>query len=161
MRVVRGRCERLASPSSHPLRSGVPGVDGLAGDPVAVGTVNSRSTLSRPPLLAIGRRSTRSSGGAVNHQPGEYSEAKRHVARDLPETALRAASRRLATRSSAATLTCVNVWRRKVLQRVANYRRIDGKDAVRQSALPPATAGKAASVGRPLVVRTRPAQGSW
>jgi hypothetical protein len=48
----------------------------------------------------------------------------------LPETALRATSRRLATRSSAAPLTCAVVWSREVMQGGVNPRRIDGKDGV-------------------------------
>jgi hypothetical protein len=52
------------------------------------------------------------------------------LARDLPETALCAASRRPTTRSSAAPLTCVVVWGREALCGVVNPWRIDGKDGV-------------------------------
>ena len=51
-------------------------------------------------------------------------------ARDLPETALRAALRRLTPRPSTAPLTSVVVWAREVLRGVVNHRRIDGKDGV-------------------------------
>jgi hypothetical protein len=52
------------------------------------------------------------------------------LARDLPETALHAASRRSTTRSSIAPRTCTVVWPREVLRGVANNPRIDGKDGV-------------------------------
>jgi hypothetical protein len=52
------------------------------------------------------------------------------LARDLPETALRATSPRLTPRPSTASLTCVTVWAREVLQGVVNPPRIDGKDGV-------------------------------
>jgi hypothetical protein len=52
------------------------------------------------------------------------------LARNLPETALHAASRRLTTRPSTAPLTSVVVWAREVLQGVVNSPSIDGKDGV-------------------------------
>jgi hypothetical protein len=57
------------------------------------------------------------------------------LARDLPETAPRATSGRSTTRSLAAPLTCTVVCGREVLDGVANYRRIDGKDGVADSKL--------------------------
>jgi hypothetical protein len=52
------------------------------------------------------------------------------LARDLPETALHATSRRPTTQPSAAPFTCAIVWEREVLQGAVNHRRIDGKDRV-------------------------------
>jgi len=57
------------------------------------------------------------------------------LARDFLETALRAASRGLATQPSAASLTCAFEWRREELRGVVNVPRIDGMHKVRQSAL--------------------------
>ena len=51
-------------------------------------------------------------------------------ARDLPETALHATSPRLTPRPSTASLTCVTVWEREVVQGVVNPPHIDGKDGV-------------------------------
>ena len=68
------------------------------------------------------------------------------LARDLPETVLCAAARRTTAHPSAAPLTWAIVWSREVLHSDVNHRRIDGKDAVRQSALRPATAGHTAAV---------------
>jgi hypothetical protein len=53
------------------------------------------------------------------------------LARDLPETALRAASRRPTTRPSTAPLTCADVWRRQVVYGVASHPRIDGMQGLR------------------------------
>ena len=47
------------------------------------------------------------------------------LARDLPETALHATSRRPTTRPSAAPFTCAVVWVREVLKGGANHPRID------------------------------------
>jgi hypothetical protein len=58
------------------------------------------------------------------------------LARDLPETALRATSPRLTPRPSTVPLTCANVWPREVLQGVVNHRRIDGKDGIVDSIAP-------------------------
>ena len=52
------------------------------------------------------------------------------LARDLPETALRVTSPRLATQPSTAPLSCADVWGREVLHGVVNPPRIDGKDGV-------------------------------
>jgi hypothetical protein len=52
------------------------------------------------------------------------------LARDLPETALRATSRRLTSPLSTAPLTWAVVWSREVLRGVVNSPRIDGKDGV-------------------------------
>jgi len=56
-------------------------------------------------------------------------------ARDLPETALHATSPRLTPRPSTASLTCVTVWEREVVQGVVNPPRIDGMQALRLSYL--------------------------
>jgi hypothetical protein len=45
-------------------------------------------------------------------------------------TTLHATSRRLTSRSSAASFTWAVLWLREVLHGVVNHRRIDGKDAV-------------------------------
>jgi hypothetical protein len=52
------------------------------------------------------------------------------LARDLPETALHATSRRPMNQPSAAPFTCVVVWGREVLQGDANHPHINGKDGV-------------------------------
>jgi hypothetical protein len=52
------------------------------------------------------------------------------LARDLPETALRAASHCPTTRPSTAPLTSVVVWAHEVVRGVVNLPRIDGKDGV-------------------------------
>jgi hypothetical protein len=52
------------------------------------------------------------------------------LARDLPETALRATSPRSTTRPSTAPLTCTVVCGCEVLHGVVNRPRIDGKDGV-------------------------------
>jgi hypothetical protein len=49
------------------------------------------------------------------------------LARDLPETALRATSRRPTTQPLTAPPTCAVVWAREVMAGVVNYLRIDGK----------------------------------
>jgi hypothetical protein len=54
----------------------------------------------------------------------------RDLARDLPETALRAASRRLTTQPSAAPSTCSVAWVGEAVHGVVKYPRIDGKDGV-------------------------------
>src|SRR5215211_6482820 len=56
-------------------------------------------------------------------------------ARDLPETALHAPSPRLTPRPSTASLTCVTVWEREVVEGVVNPPRIDGMQALRLSYL--------------------------
>jgi hypothetical protein len=48
----------------------------------------------------------------------------------LPETALRAASRRPTTQPSAASLACSVAWEGEVAHGDVNYLRIDGKDGV-------------------------------
>jgi hypothetical protein len=70
----------------------------------------------------------------------------RALARDLPGTALHVASRRPDTQPSAASLAWAVVWSGEVPDGGVNRRRIDGKDAVRQSALRRATAGHTAAV---------------
>ena len=55
------------------------------------------------------------------------------LARDLPETALHAASRRLTTRPSTAPLTSMVVWAREVLRGVVNSPSINGMQGVRGS----------------------------
>jgi hypothetical protein len=52
------------------------------------------------------------------------------LARDLPETALRATALHHTTHLSTVPLTCAVVLGREVLRGVANRRRIDGKDGV-------------------------------
>jgi hypothetical protein len=52
-------------------------------------------------------------------------------ARDLPETALRATSRRPTTRSAPAPLTCAVVRSREVLRGEVNHRRIADKPRCR------------------------------
>ena len=52
------------------------------------------------------------------------------LARDLPETALRATSLSPTTQSPAALLTCAVVWSREVPYGGVNRPRIDGKDGV-------------------------------
>jgi hypothetical protein len=58
------------------------------------------------------------------------------LARDLPETALRATSRRLMSPLSTVPLTWAVVWTRRVLHGSVNRPRIDGKDGVGGS-IPP------------------------
>jgi hypothetical protein len=70
--------------------------------------------------------------GAGVHAP---LTAVRALARDLPETVLRAASRHPTTQLSTALLTCAVVWGRKAPHGVANRPRIDGKDRVAGSTL--------------------------
>ena len=55
---------------------------------------------------------------------------RRALARDLPETAVRVASRCPAANLSTATLTGAGVWAREVVHSVVNRPRIDGKDGV-------------------------------
>jgi hypothetical protein len=68
--------------------------------------------------------------------PGRWRQLSCHrdhagaLARDLPETALRATSRRPTTQPSAAPPTCAVVRGREVVGGVVNHRRIDGKDGV-------------------------------
>jgi hypothetical protein len=57
----------------------------------------------------------------------------RVLARDLPETALRTASRRPTTQPSAASLTCAVAWVSKVPHGVVNDPSIDGMQGVRGS----------------------------
>ena len=52
------------------------------------------------------------------------------LARDLPETVLRATSRCLTMPVSTLLLTWVFVWVREVMRGVSNPPRIDGKDGV-------------------------------
>jgi hypothetical protein len=54
----------------------------------------------------------------------------RGLARDLPETVLRATSRPPMIQPSAALLTCAVVWVHEVPHGVVNHPRIDGKDGV-------------------------------
>jgi hypothetical protein len=56
---------------------------------------------------------------------------KTGLARDLPETALRATSRHPTSNLSTAPVSCADVWRREVPQGIVNHPRIDGKDAIR------------------------------
>src|SRR5215203_3444877 len=67
------------------------------------------------------------------HRPPGHREPEQSLARDLPETALRAASRSLTTQPSAAPATCAIVWVRVALGGVASPPRIDGKDGVADS----------------------------
>jgi hypothetical protein len=55
------------------------------------------------------------------------------LARDLPETAPRAASPRPTTQASAAPFTSSVVWEREVLRGVVNHPRINGMQGVRGS----------------------------
>ena len=69
--------------------------------------------------------------------------------RPLPEIARNCATRTLASSSGPilrTAFTCAVVWGREVLCGGVNDPSIDGKDAVRQSALRPATAGYTAAV---------------
>ena len=63
-------------------------------------------------------------------RPPGHQEPEQSLARDLPETALRAASRSLTTQPSAAPATCSVAWVGKVAQGHVNRPRIDGKDGV-------------------------------
>jgi hypothetical protein len=99
-----------------------------------------------PDLLASTRwAKQKRTGGGVSHHPELWNpsagissqaptgSAQGHVgglARDLPETVLRATSRRPTTRPSAAPLTCAVVWVHEVPHGVVNHPRIDGKDGV-------------------------------
>ena len=65
-------------------------------------------------------------------RPPGHQEPEQSLARDLPETALRAASRSLTTQPSAAPATCSVAWVGKVAQGHVNRPRIDGKDGLRQ-----------------------------
>jgi hypothetical protein len=70
---------------------------------------------------------------------------------NLPETALHATSRHPTPRFPAAPFTWAVVWPREVVAGVVNHPSIDGKDAVTQSALRPATRSQPLrSLGRPL-----------
>jgi hypothetical protein len=71
----------------------------------------------------------------------------RALARDLPETALHATSRRPTTQSPAAPFTCAVVWSCEALRGDLNHRRIDGKDGVAGST--PAGLHTAAWAGSP------------
>src|SRR4029453_17022197 len=71
---------------------------------------------------------------------------KARACQRFARTALRATSLRPTTPPSRAPLTWVVVPGRGVMHGVVNHPRIDGKDAVRPSALRPATAGHTAAV---------------
>jgi hypothetical protein len=55
------------------------------------------------------------------------------LARDLPETTLRATSPRPTIQPSAAPLTCAVMWAREAVDGVVNYPSIDGMQGVRGS----------------------------
>jgi hypothetical protein len=87
--------------------------------------------------------------GGTDDDPGgnpadDEEQGVRGLARDLPEPALHMTSRRPATESSAALLTCAVVWVGEVLHGVVNDRRIGGKDGVADS-IPAGSAGPAAA----------------
>src|SRR5918993_580760 len=78
----------------------------------------------------------RPSGSTPPPPPPEHRELRRAgrlpslVARDLPETTLRATAFRLTMQPSTAVLTRAVVWRCEVSLGVVNPRRIDGNDGV-------------------------------
>jgi hypothetical protein len=66
----------------------------------------------------------------VEHQPNQHMGWCGVLARNLPETPLRATSRRHTTQPSTALLTCAVVCGRGVPQGGVNHLRIDGNDGV-------------------------------
>jgi hypothetical protein len=59
-----------------------------------------------------------------------HRRSGRALARYLPETAQRVASRRPTANLWTATLTCAAVWAREVLRGLVNHPSINGKDGV-------------------------------
>ena len=82
------------------------------------------------PILVAARQASPGVRAALTPGGATLRSQSPRLARELPETALHAASRRPTTQSSAAPLTCADVWRHEVLHGVVNPRRIDGKDGV-------------------------------
>jgi hypothetical protein len=100
--------------------------------------------------------------GQYHHHRGDVVNAAVRAAlscpcraRNSPETALRATSLRLATRSSAAPFTCAVVRGREAVHSVVNHRRIDGMQEVRGSnplsSTPGSTAFRATNPVREVV----------
>jgi hypothetical protein len=127
----------------------VPEPDGLVGDPLRI-----ESASAMPPMMpgcpAIGkpRAGRRSSGsdsdpvppsviGPVDQHTYRHKPPDGARARNLPETLPDAASSHPTTQPSTVPLTRAVVRERAVLHGVMNDPRIDGKDAVRRSALRP------------------------
>jgi hypothetical protein len=79
------------------------------------------------------------------------------LARNLPETALRATSRRPTTQPSAASQTWTVVWSGAVVHGVVNRPRIDGKDGVAGS-IPAGGSTQALTSGNADHLRVR---GRW
>jgi hypothetical protein len=100
--------------------------------------------------------------GQYHHHRGDVVNAAVRAAlscpcraRNSPETALRATSLRLATRSSAAPFTCAVVRGREAVHSVVNHRRIDGMQEGRGSNPLSSTPGQ-----RPNPASTNPESGA-
>src|SRR5687768_2115404 len=94
-----------------------------------------RSLYARPEIVR-GQHCTSGAGRLWSRAVGTMVSALvpsapgQGLARDLPETAPRAASPRPTTQPSAAPFTSSVVWEHEVLQGVVNHPRINGKDGV-------------------------------
>jgi len=101
-------------------------------------------------------------GASLGHiRPHEDMHAWR--ARDLPETALRVASRRPTANLSTATLTCPVVWAREVLRGLVNPRASMAckGSGVQIPSAPPGTTHRQATRSGPSVSRLSADPAMW
>src|SRR5215208_2922364 len=93
-----------------------------------------RSLYARPEILIRGEQCTGSRQSLAVEAAGRWRRRScqrrpcRVLARDLPETALRAASRRPTTQPSAAPLSCAVAWVGEVAHGHVNHPHINGVD---------------------------------
>jgi hypothetical protein len=138
IRTLLSRCRRIPNDSHH---AALP------------------STRNRP-RTAMHRRchslAVEAAGRCANARA--IRRACRVLARDLPETALRVASRHPTIQPLAASLTCAVAWERRAPQGIANPPSIDGMQGVRGSNPLSSTPGQRPSP--PLTARESFASGS-